>query len=451
MNTSSSINNLQEMEIELTSFDQYLYRIIHNWSKVLSALIFTLVPLFLFLDLFTVPGNLIMRFIFYRAFPTAIAIIQFIMLTRTKPGKWSYINGYIAAIIVGLSISLMTADLGGFDSRYYAGLNLIIIAVSLFLPWQSMHSAIIGLLVIFIYIGTDLIAGHPFDSSNMVSNLFFMFATVIISVSINHVKHLLIKNEFSLMTQLKAARDTIWGEMEIAKKIQTSLLPDKTSLGNYHINATMVPAAEVGGDYYDIINTRSDEHWLAIGDVSGHGVESGLIMMMAQTSIYSLTNSNLDMLPSSVIKHVNTVIRNNIQRLNSNLYMTLQVIRLMDNHIRVAGKHQDIMIYRARNQSVDIIPTQGTWVGLTDFIDHMMIDHTVEIFPGDILLLFTDGITEAENNRGEMYGYDRLAEALKNNASESVEEIIQNLLSEVTAWLEKQDDDITLVAVKKVL
>ena len=145
MKTDTSLELLDEMNAEEISFDQHLHRIIHNWSKVLSALIFILVPMFFFLDLFAVQESMHVRFAVYRTFPTVIALIQFFILIKTKPGKWSFLNGYLAAFMVGLSISLMTMHLGGFDSRYYAGLNLIIIAVSLFLPWHAIHSAITGL------------------------------------------------------------------------------------------------------------------------------------------------------------------------------------------------------------------------------------------------------------------------------------------------------------------
>ena len=76
--------------------------------------------------------------------------------------------------------------------------------------------------------------------------------------------------------------------MEVAKRIQTSLLPQNRRVGGYDVAARMQPAAEVGGDYYDIIQAGEDRNWIAIGDVSGHGVESGLVMMMTQTSILSL-------------------------------------------------------------------------------------------------------------------------------------------------------------------
>ena len=436
-------------DFQMMTFNHYLYRIIHSWSKVLSALVFTLVPLFAFLDFFIVPDHLLPEFILLRSIATVFAIVQLIVLMRTKPGRLSYIHGYLAAIIVGVVISLMTVQLGGFDARYYAGLNLIIIAVSLFLPWESYHSAIIGCGVIGIYVFTNYVFGSQFKVANMLSNLFFMSATVIISVSINHVKHNLIKNEFSLIKQLQSAMDALWGEMEIAKKIQTSLLPSRSSLGGYTIASVMLPAEEVGGDYFDIIESIHGEHWVAIGDVSGHGVESGLIMMMTQTSIASMVNNQVGNTPTRLIANVNSVINSNIKRLQSDLYMTLLVLKLDNDSVTFAGKHQDIMIYRAAQQKVETITTAGTWIGLTSNIVSILKDYTIKIEPDDVILLFTDGITEAMDTEGTMYGYESLKESLLKHAEKPVETIIENILKEGLGHLNKQDDDITLLAVKR--
>ena len=98
-----------------------------------------------------------------------------------------------------------------------------------------------------------------YQTNAMINNLFFLCATGVIAVSINHVKHTLIKKEFILMVELKAARDSIWSEMELAKRIQTALLPDKERIKGYQIAAIMKPAREVGGDYYDIIETPKGE------------------------------------------------------------------------------------------------------------------------------------------------------------------------------------------------
>jgi hypothetical protein len=112
----------------------------------------------------------------------------------------------------------------------------------------------------------------------------------------------------------------LWGEMELAKRIQTALLPSdeeiysigSREMGRYYVAAKMLPAEEVGGDYYDVIENQAGEGWIAIGDVTGHGVESGLIMMMTQTSIYSLVNNTSGNNPSTILSAVNGIIKKNI-------------------------------------------------------------------------------------------------------------------------------------------
>ena len=79
-----------------------------------------------------------------------------------------------------------------------------------------------------------------------------MTATAIMAVSINYVKHKLVKKEFMLMVELRKARDAIWSEMELAKRIQTALLPNEEKISGYEVAAKMIPAKEVGGDYYDV-------------------------------------------------------------------------------------------------------------------------------------------------------------------------------------------------------
>ena len=83
--------------------------------------------------------------------------------------------------------------------------------------------------------------------------------------------------------ELSEARDKLWSEMALAKKIQTTLIPENPALEDYEISTCLIPASEVGGDYYDVIN--GDNDWIVIGDVSGHGVSAGLIMMMVQSCL----------------------------------------------------------------------------------------------------------------------------------------------------------------------
>ncbi|HYG66671.1 MAG TPA: hypothetical protein VD838_03395, partial [Anaeromyxobacteraceae bacterium] len=273
-----------------STFEEYRDGLVHDWSATLAALGFSINPPFLLLDWLTLPGELIEEFAVRRAVVTAAILLQFFVVRNTKPSRFSVVHGYVTTLLFSLLITSMTVDLGGFDSHYYAGLNLVIVGVNLLLPWRALHSALNSLLVLAMYVGWNALYGGPFQIASLVSNLYFMGSTVVIAVAISYARHGLIRNEFSLRAELvdanekldrsreelKAARDALWGEMEVAKRIQTALLPQNRRAGRYEISARMSPAAEVGGDYYDIIEDGNERHWVAIGDVSGHGVESGL-------------------------------------------------------------------------------------------------------------------------------------------------------------------------------
>ncbi len=457
----------KDQQFSVTEFRPYLNSIIHSWLKILLILGAIFVPVFFVLDYFMMPKELLVRFGIYRSVATLVIIIQYIFLRCTKAEKSPHYHGYLFAIIVGGMIVLMTVNLGGFNSSYYAGLNLVIIAVNILLPWQAVHSAINGSLIVLMYIIANSIWGGPFDQAILVNNLYFTITTVIVAVCINHVKHQLIKREFLLRVELiesnkdlaqsreelEEARDALWGEMEIAKRIQTSLLPrENKMIGYYRTAAMMEPAEEVGGDYYDLIPKKTGELWVTIGDVSGHGVEAGLIMMMTQTSISSLVKNKRSLKPSSILSSVNSIIKENISRLGSDHYMTISLICLDKPGIMsVTGKHQDIMIYRANLGKTEIIPTEGTWIGIFKDIRKYLKDVLVPINKGDIILLFTDGVTEAANKEGELYGQKRLEQALNRYSHLELEVILKNIVKEVRDFHEVQNDDITLLLIKKVL
>lgn len=431
----------------------YLDGLTHAWAKTVTVLGFTLIPLFFLLDVFMMPAELLPRFGVYRAVTTAIVVGQFFVLRHTKPGPGVVLHGYFFTVVVGGMIALMTTDLGGFNSTYYAGLNLVLIAVNLTLPWEFIHSAINSVIIIGLYVLLNLMVpegeGALHSADIVTNNLYFLSSTAVISVSINFVKQKLIKQEYFLRSDLKTARDALWGEMEVAKQIQTALLPRVHELPGYKIAAAMLPAEEVGGDYYDIIEAEHGETWLAIGDVSGHGVESGLIMMMTQTSLDTTINRSPGLSPSTLLGYVNAVIRRNISRLGADRYMTLTAIRLEQDRMVFAGKHQDILVYRANRAATDVVATHGGWIGVVDDLRPHLEDHAVSLEGGDVVLLYTDGITEATDASGEMFGEERLRQALTRHATGRVEDVVANIVREVREHMAEQDDDLTVVALRR--
>lgn len=254
--------------------------------------------------------------------------------------------------------------------------------------------------------------------------------------------------------QLTLARDELWGEMQLAQKIQTVLLPKRPRIPGYQITAHMKPADEIGGDYYDVINI-GQYHWLIIGDVSGHGVSAGLVQMMAQTSIQTVLASSPEHAPSKLLEEVNRVVAKNINKLSKNKYMTITAFAVQDEgRILFAGLHQDILIYRSASQIVETIPTEGMWIGVSPNLKGMVYDDSFRLDPGDTMLLFTDGITEAQLpdvitawGEQEMFGQERLEALLEEHGNKPCSKIKEILLEEIQGC--RVDDDMTFMIVKR--
>jgi len=436
--------------------------LVHSWSSTVVLLGVVLVPLFVVLDWFTLPRDMFEQFATSRGAVTGLIFVQWLVIKVTRPSRWSMVHGYVFTVLVAGVIVWMTVELGGFNSSYYAGLNLVIMT-NLLLPWRASHAFLNSMTTLGMYVVVNAVWGGPFRVESVINNLYFMGGTVVIAIATAAAKFQLIEKEFQATTELqdanvslersradlKAARDALWGEMEVAKRIQTSLLPENRRVGGYDVAARMSPAAEVGGDYYDIIQAGDDRDWIAIGDVSGHGVESGLVMMMTQTSILSLVQENARLSPAEVFSAVNDVLLENISRLHAARYMTLNVVRLRDDGLTLAGKHQDVLVWRKAARRVETISNEGCWIGVVEDTRGRVADLAIPMAEGDLALFFTDGATEAMDGAGEMYGEARLAAVLARVAERPLDEALETLFTDIAAFRAIQDDDVTMMLVRR--
>ncbi len=246
---------------------------------------------------------------------------------------------------------------------------------------------------------------------------------------------------------LVEARDELWGEMKLAKKIQTILLPLEPQLPGYDVAVHMTPADQVGGDYYDIISV-SGVNWVVIGDVSGHGVPAGLVMMMLQTSIKTVLYKNPHTSPSKLLSDINRVLTSNIRSLGEDKFITITIFTcLPGGRFLYSGLHEDIMIYRSSKAEVETIKTQGMWLGLQDEIRTFMTDEELMLEKDDVLLLYTDGITEAMDSERNLFSRGRLKQLLAESGSRSPGEIKSLILANLEGY--KKHDDITMVVMKR--
>ena len=210
----------------------------------------------------------------------------------------------------------------------------------------------------------------------------------------------------------------------------------------------MITAAEVGGDYYDFRPTE-DGCWIGIGDVAGHGLEAGLVMLMIQSGTSALISRNPDVLPHHILPALNEMLCENLrQRMGRDDHATLTMLRFFaDGRIAYAGAHEDIIVC-SRTGEVRTIPTHGTWVGISPDISHDLESRTIELSPGDLIVLYTDGIPEARRNR-ECFGMPRLIAEVEKRYTQPVDEILNGILGTVMDYCGGvAQDDATLLVLR---
>ncbi|HEY0463372.1 MAG TPA: SpoIIE family protein phosphatase, partial [Polyangiaceae bacterium] len=252
----------------------------------------------------------------------------------------------------------------------------------------------------------------------------------------------------ALSNQARMAR-----ELEIAAQIQRALLPPAPAHADFEFAGRMVPADEVGGDFYDVLSDPKDGAlWISIGDVSGHGVGAGLVMLMAQAAFASHFLNDSAEEPARVLREVNALLCENItNRLRDNKYVTAQLLTYHGaGKCLCVGAHEWPIVYRAKTGRCETIEAPGPWLGIVaDLSDVPLTTLTVE--PGDVLCLYSDGITEAQNADGELFDIARMSAVLESALSQgkALDDVTRAVFDEVEAFSGRHDDDWTMLLAKR--
>jgi serine phosphatase RsbU (regulator of sigma subunit) len=241
-------------------------------------------------------------------------------------------------------------------------------------------------------------------------------------------------------------------DLTTARRVHTSVLPTRIAVDHFDIAARLRPADETGGDYYDVIPCPGGL-WIGIGDVSGHGLNAGLIMLMLQSGVGALVRSAPDALPSELLLAANSLLYDNIRhRLLRDDFVTCTLLRLWSSgRVVFSGAHEDILVLRARTGAWDTLSPPGTWLGLRSDTRRQAEDLSDQLEPGDLLVLYTDGITEAMNRSGEQYGLERMRLAIDaagaGSSAQSICDAVFRAVDDFTTTT-TQADDMCLVAVR---
>ncbi|MEM9874212.1 MAG: AAA family ATPase [Myxococcota bacterium] len=254
--------------------------------------------------------------------------------------------------------------------------------------------------------------------------------------------------------ELNQALQDLWGEMDLARKIQTVLLPPDEETPAIEFAGLMQAAEKVGGDYYDTFEL-DHQRWVLIGDVSGHGVSAGLIMMMVQTAVRALTTaasmSGEALTPAKLLSRVNRAVWTNLEKIGGGQFMTMTALCVEGHVVRHAGLHLDLIVYRAETRRVERIPTRGVWLGVVPDIDALNSDGAFALEVGDVVIACTDGLTEAKDAAGARVSSDFLASRVEGIMSADPHRTCGAIAREVAATVAdlEVDDDVSVVVFRR--
>lgn len=256
-------------------------------------------------------------------------------------------------------------------------------------------------------------------------------------------------------TNLSLSRENfrMEAELNIARRLQTMLLPQAVELREISpldVASFIRPAQEVGGDYYDVI-ACGDRYVFGVGDVTGHGLESGVLTLMTQTAIRSLLQKPAWELVD-IFETLNTILHTNMRRMNLDKTVTLALLVYDRGQVHLSGQHEELIVVRASGKVERYDTTLlGIPLGLTDAVAEFVRTLTIDLQPGDGVVLYSDGITEAENSASEFYGLDRLCAALSLHWDRSAEGIRDAVAADLSLFVGQRQifDDLLLLIIKR--
>jgi len=243
-------------------------------------------------------------------------------------------------------------------------------------------------------------------------------------------------------------------ELQVAQEIQQMLLPDDfPDVIGYDISSYYQAAKEVGGDLFDFVQVDEQSLGICVADVSGKGVPGSLVMTMIRTALRLESRDNKN--PSDVLTKVNSFVTDDMRK---GMFVTMFYVYLDSRERMVSyssAGHNPMILYRGKEKQTYYLNPSGFPLGITLpdiqlFTDKIQADR-IRLHPDDILVLYTDGITEAMNAKRELYGEERFLSAIREYGHLEVGEFVKSIKDDILAFTGgfEQNDDITFVAIKE--
>ncbi len=308
-------------------------------------------------------------------------------------------------------------------------------------PWLRLTSFIAAPLIVRDrIIGALALAksgGEPFDERDFDrAKLLANFGSIAVA------------NSFSFLEA--AERSDIEREAAIAEGVQKTIVPKKLAdLGAFSFGVFTMPARGVCSDYYDVIQTRADRAVLAVGDVAGKGVAAGIVMAMIRSILHLITNSAKD--TATLLSWVNRGISGKVD-LDHFATLSLVAVDATTGEAEFANAaHQPLLIYRKDSDAIETVDIKSIPIGVERATEYSA--KRLRIRPGDVLVMYTDGIVEAMNEQGRQFGRKNLGNAIlrsRDLPAKEIAEAIRDDVAEFSGRSRRHDDQTVLVLKAKI-
>lgn len=259
--------------------------------------------------------------------------------------------------------------------------------------------------------------------------------------------------ELQESTKALIYRERVGKELELARQIQERIIPKIIpQVAGLDICAGIIPAEEIGGDCYDFLAPNANELLFYLGDVTGHGVPSGIVVTIANALFYSYADRGMKL--DDLLVEVNEVLK---AKSLPNMFITLVLMKWIVDQQKfsyVSAGHEQIVHYKLAEDKVELLPSGGLALGMVKDVSKLLTVREVDLELGDVLVIYSDGIPEAWRSANEMYGMERLKAITKAYGSFPTALSVKNaLMSDVHLFRRgyKQMDDITCIVVKRTL
>ena len=378
-------------------------------------------------------------------------VVAFLFVLAWSSRRRALPFGIVAAVILGaLAASAAEAPIEPATWRVVTRVGGIAALAAVFLAYDLLTT------VIAQFVATMLIAIGPLMSvarGDLHHQLLLTLIVPVIAIGGFAIAALMTRREVAytyedLAPHVKriVERERVKAEIDAANRIQSALLPlEAPLLAGASVASHYRAATEIGGDYFDFLPQPNGEIGIAFGDVSGHGLTSGIVMAMAKSAL--LVQVDYDASPRAVLDVLNEIVRKTApKRILMTFFFGLLDPRSQTLRFSSAG-HLDPYVYRANSGTLESLSSWGFPLGVKrrdPFKEHM-----VEFASGDRLILYSDGLIEAIDDDGEPFGFERFERTLLECGHLGADEIKKTLLGSVRKFTRNRppDDDQTLVVV----